>query len=250
MGRLYISDYQVDCRAIVFDKDGTLIDFYLVLESLFRSRLKAFVRYMGPGLERDFARIAGFDLESGRIDPGGPLNTATRKEEETLCAGLIYKRGYPFPEARDLAFRIFKEAEDSLDIGANLKPLPYAGELLEKLHSQGFLIALATGDGHARAQKMISLLGWSSYFDSIVGADEVPLPKPHPDFIFKCAQDLKVGPEEMIVIGDSCLDAQMGKNAGVKATVGVLTGTGTVEQLKKCFDFLIPDLSFVRTGNG
>jgi hypothetical protein len=42
----------------------------------------------------------------------------------------------------------------------------------------------------------------------------------------------------------------MGKNAGVKATVGVLTGTGTAEQLKKCFDFLVPDLSFVRTGNG
>ncbi|MGB9552796.1 MAG: hypothetical protein ACPL7L_00255, partial [bacterium] len=92
MGRLYISDYQIDCRAVIFDKDGTLIDYHLVLESLFRSRLHAFVHHLGPGVEKEFAQIAGYDLESGKIDPGGPLNTATRKEEEILCAGLIYKR--------------------------------------------------------------------------------------------------------------------------------------------------------------
>lgn len=246
MGRLKVLDNLIDCRAVIFDKDGTIIDYRLVLESLFRARARAFVSRFGPESEKDFARVCGYDLETGNIDPGGPLNTASRFEEEILCAGLIFQRGVPFPSARELAHQIFQEAEESLDIEANLRPLPHAEELLRELDSRDFLVVLATGDGTVRAQRMMSILDWGKYFDLIIGVDEVAHPKPHPDFIFKCSQRLGIPPGEMVVVGDSCLDALMGKNAGVKGTIGVLTGTGDYQQLKGCFDFVIPDLSFIK----
>lgn len=246
MGRLKVLDNLIECRAVVFDKDGTLIDYHLVLESLFRSRLEAFTRFFGKESEKDFAKICGYDLKTGSIDPGGPLNTASRREEEILCAGLIFEKGIPFPSARELAHQIFQEAEDSLDIETHLRPLPHAEELLRELNFKGFLIALATGDGSIRAERMISLLNWGNYFDLILGVDEVESPKPNPDFIFKCSQRLGVPPLEMVVVGDSCLDARMGKNARVGKTIGVLTGTGSLEQLQVCFDIVIPDLSLIK----
>ncbi len=246
MGQLKVLGDPIVCRAVVFDKDGTLIDHHLVLESLFRSRLQAFTRFLGKESENDFARICGYDLKTGKIDPWGPLNTASRKEEEILCAGLIFEKGIPFPSAREMASKIFQEAEDSLDIEAHLRPLPHAEELLRELDSKGFLIALATGDGSLRAERMMSLLNWGRYFDLILGVDEVESPKPNPDFILKCSQRLGVLPQDMVVVGDSCLDALMGKNAGVAKTIGVLTGTGSKEKLEECFDIVVPDLSFIK----
>lgn len=248
MIRLHIYDYFIPCRTVIFDKDGTLVDFHCVLESLFRARLDALIKALGPQVKDDFARNCGYNLHSGEIDPEGPLATAAKIEEETLCAGFIYQKGYPFPQAREIAARVFKEAEESLDIGVNLKPLSHAGETLRSLREQGFRVVLATGDGHDRAQRMMELLGWLPYFDLIIGVDEVGHPKPSPDMIFKCSQALNIPPEEMVVVGDSCLDSQMGKSAGVKATIGVATGPSTREKLESCFDIVIPDLSEIKVG--
>ncbi|MBW2356849.1 MAG: HAD family hydrolase [Deltaproteobacteria bacterium] len=52
-------------------------------------------------------------------------------------------------------------------------------------------------------------------FDLVVGALDVPRPKPHPDSLLKIAGHFAVAPEEMIFIGDSTLDAEASAAAGV-----------------------------------
>ena len=52
-------------------------------------------------------------------------------------------------------------------------------------------------------------------FDLVVGALDVPRPKPHPDSLLKIAAHFAVAPEAMIFIGDSTLDAEASVAAGV-----------------------------------
>ena len=53
-----------------------------------------------------------------------------------------------------------------------------------------------------------------SYFDTVVGCDEVPRSKPAPDGILKACERLGVAPSETIMIGDSRFDEGAAKAAG------------------------------------
>ena len=61
-------------------------------------------------------------------------------------------------------------------------------------------------------------------FSGIVGREDVEIRKPHPEPIHKCLGHLGLAPQETVYIGDSPIDIQAGKAAGVY-TIGVLTGT-------------------------
>jgi phosphoglycolate phosphatase len=49
--------------------------------------------------------------------------------------------------------------------------------------------------------------------------------KPAPDMIFKILEKTTLRPSETVMVGDSVSDMQMGRKAGVKACIGVLTGS-------------------------
>lgn len=248
MPRLRIHEREVSCRVVIFDKDGTLIDLRPVLRDLFYARLQVLEREVGHGLSSVFAQSCGYDPTREDLDPLGPLAVAARKEEEILCAGLLYRHGFPWPKARELAQLIFQEADKHLDVTKNLRPLPFAFEKLRELHAAGFLVALATGDGHQRTVQMLESLNWLPLFDLIVGVDEVLHPKPAPDLVWKCVEQLGVSTEDCLVVGDSCLDALMGKNAGVKYTIGVATGSQPASKLQECADLVIASLEEIEVG--
>ena len=53
-----------------------------------------------------------------------------------------------------------------------------------------------------------------SRFVSINGADNVPAPKPNPDGIFKCCEEMGLDPSKCVYIGDSPSDGKAAYNAG------------------------------------
>ncbi|MFP5213842.1 MAG: HAD family hydrolase [Acidobacteriota bacterium] len=53
------------------------------------------------------------------------------------------------------------------------------------------------------------------YFDLVVSASDVPMPKPHPDAMLKIFETFTVSPEEVIYIGDSAVDAAFASACGV-----------------------------------
>ena len=60
-------------------------------------------------------------------------------------------------------------------------------------------------------------------FGSILGADEVPKPKPYADGLWQVCQELNVDPKQCVYIGDSPSDGQAAKAAGMPA-IGVTWG--------------------------
>jgi len=242
MPKLIVQGQAMDCQVVVFDKDGTLIDGYGVLRSLVQSRMQVLERHFGPELVPLYARFCGYDPLTEQVDPLGPLAVAPCREEELVLATLLYQNGFTWPQAREQAARIFAEANAEIDITRGLKPLPFVRETLTALKQAGFHLALATGDGHDRAERMMRHLGWRELFELIVGVDQVERPKPAPDLVLHCAASFDVPAGEIVSIGDSCLDAEMGRRAGVRATIAVATGATSRETLAACADHVIDHL--------
>ena len=75
------------------------------------------------------------------------------------------------------------------------------------------------------ARRMLEVAGLASYFDAIVGGDEVDRPKPYPDLPRFSARALGVSPKSCVVVGDSPVDVLAGRSAGMW-TVAAMYGYG------------------------
>jgi len=97
---------------------------------------------------------------------------------------------------------------------------------------------------------VLSSLNFIGFFDAIVCAGEVHLPKPHPEMILTICQRLSIPPQETLFIGDTVTDMMMGKRAEVALTIGIVEGGVTPrEELEKVADVVfdsIRDLPFFR----
>jgi phosphoglycolate phosphatase-like HAD superfamily hydrolase len=75
-------------------------------------------------------------------------------------------------------------------------------------------------------------------FLSIHGADTVAKPKPNPDGIIQCCQEIGVDPRRCVYIGDSPSDGMAARAAGC-ISIGVLWGSHSHESLKQApFDHI------------
>jgi len=79
-------------------------------------------------------------------------------------------------------------------------------------------MTVGTGASKRSAEKILSTLGVSGYFDALVTADDVENHKPHPDTFLKCAELMQVSPEDCQVFEDGELGIQAAKTAGMKIT--------------------------------
>ena len=96
--------------------------------------------------------------------------------------------------------------------------LPGALELLEKLKSQGFKIAL--GSASKNSQKVLRQLNALEYFDVIGDGNSVAKSKPAPDVFLFAAEKLKLKPEECVVYEDAEAGVDAAKTGGFYA-VGI-----------------------------
>lgn len=95
---------------------------------------------------------------------------------------------------------------------------PTVRETLKYLKEEGYPMAIVTTKLLVAANVGLDVFDLQSYFDVVVGMDDVTLTKPDPEGIFKALTKLDC--QQGIMIGDNVSDIQAGKNAGIY-TVGV-----------------------------
>jgi len=88
-----------------------------------------------------------------------------------------------------------------------------AAELIAKLHSAGFMLAVATGKSRNGLNRALTYSGLGPYFSSTRCAGEC-FSKPHPQMLEELMEELSVKPERTLMIGDTTHDLQMALNAG------------------------------------
>ena len=115
------------------------------------------------------------------------------------------------------------------------------------LRDQDIKICLNTGYNKNIQNLLIDKLGLLDCIDDYISSEEVDRGRPYPYMIERLITRNNIDdPQEVIKIGDTIIDIKEGKNAGCK-TVGVLSGSGSKEELKKSNpDFIINNIMDLR----
>jgi phosphoglycolate phosphatase len=90
---------------------------------------------------------------------------------------------------------------------------PFLKQVLQNLRSS-YKTAIATNRSDTM-QAVLETYGLVEHFDLVVSALEVERPKPHPDPLFKIIDHFQLKPENLIYVGDSKVDEQAARAAGV-----------------------------------
>src|SRR4051812_17231618 len=119
--------------------------------------------------------------------------------------------------------------------GGGVKAIPGAADTFKWLRAQGIKVALNTGFDRPTANLILDAVGWrDGIADTIVTGDEVALGRPAPFLIFRSMETTGVtSVHEVMCVGDTVLDLEAGRNAGVRYVVGVLSGAHRKAQLEK-----------------
>lgn len=113
-------------------------------------------------------------------------------------------------------------------------PIAGAEEAIRKLRENGYLVAATTGFDREIVVPIFHRLGWEKYFAAIVASNDVSRGRPSPYMLFHAMETAQVDSVGAVMaVGDTPLDLQAASNAGLRGTVGVLSGAGTEEQLRR-----------------
>ena len=217
-------------EAILFDKDGTLVDIHHYWSSMIRIRADLIVkRWFARHHDRDVIECAlidamGVSQQSGRMKPEGPVGVKPRSfivdvAAETAC---IYGACVSNMEMERLFAEVDQATENELL--PLLRVLPGVESLLGQLGEAGVASVIVSTDITPRARKAMEVLSLDGCFKEIIGGDQVVNSKPATDLTELALQRLGCRPEHAVVIGDHPVDVMMGSAVGVGLNIGVLTG--------------------------
>lgn len=218
-------------RAILFDKDGTLLDFNATwLEFAGELALEAAGGITTRSLE--LLQAAGLDHETGKFRSGSAIAAGTSAD--------IISVFYPNSSGEEFRGLVADADRRALRVGfENAVPLPGALEALKSLHRSGFRLGVATNDSTAGAEQTLLSLGVAHLFDATFGYDAVANPKPAPDVVYAFADTVGVRPSEVVMVGDNAHDLEAANAAGAGAAIGVLSGNSTFDDLVALADAVL-----------
>ena len=221
-------------RAILFDKDGTLVDFD---------------RTWGPSAGAVMAHLAGDDADAlerlhevthylpseQRFLQTSPLIAGSSRQYGPLWADVL---GRP----SDIAF--FHEI-DQLFIAEGrryLTPIGSPARDLARLHEAGLPLGIATNDAEANARIQAELLGLTDMLQAIYGYDSGYGSKPAPGMIEAFCQLTGLPPSAVALVGDTHHDFATAKAAGA-ISVLVRCGPTPVDDFADQADLVVDNVA-------
>lgn len=221
-------------RAILFDKDGTLVDFqrtwgpatHTVMTKLCNGDAAAFERLAATSL---------YDPAEQRLLSGSPVVIET-----TYGYGKLWAQALGVPVTPEFIAHIdrlfFRETLH------HLTPMGDVKALLQDLRVRGYRLGLMTNDADANTRAQLRQLGLEQLLEFVAAYDSGYGHKPEADPVLAFARFANVAPAEIAVVGDSEHDLVAARAAGATA-VGVLSGPVPRERLEPHADVLIRSIA-------
>ena len=222
-------------HGVLFDKDGTLLDFNRTWLPIYRAAAAEFAAG-DASLAEALLTAHGFDADRGRFSGGSLLAAGNNRQ---IAAAWAAQCG------RDAEVDALAERLNAIfrDQGARAAtPVAGLGATLAALKTAGLRLGVATADSAAGIENTLRAFDVLPLFDFLAGYDSGHGVKPEPGMVLAFCRALGVEPAEVVVVGDNRHDIEMGRNAGAGLCVGVLTGTSTRAELEPLADLVLDDI--------
>lgn len=239
-------------KGILFDKDGTLMDFYsswvMVAMQLVDRLLEKLEIADNPAMKEKLLRSIG--VHDGKVDPKGYLASGTTRDlfeafvHELLKADLSQEKLDGLDDWMTEELYCLTKANRE-----NLKPTADLPHLLEQLRRHGMKIGIATADDRDSTKFFLDKIGIRSYFN-FIGTSDYYEKKPNPSMIQTFCEIANITAEEVAVAGDTVVDLQFAKNGSAGLAIGVLSGVSGSAELCGLADLIIDSVGDICTENG
>jgi phosphoglycolate phosphatase len=203
-------------KVILFDLDGTIIDSVDAITSTF---LYSFEKnnFDFQGTDEDIQALIGYPLDYMFENLGIP-------KKDVVYYVDTYKQRY-----RTISMEqtyLLQNAKKALEKAAKIARL-----------------GVVTTKTTKYTIPILENLAIDSYFETIIGMQEVQNPKPHPEPIYKALETMQIDKKkfDVYMIGDTKLDLIAANSAKIKG-IGVLSGFGTKKDLFQYSDLVFDDV--------
>lgn len=218
-------------RALLFDKDGTLLDF----QRTWGPWAAGFLAEMAGGDAGLLARMAqelGVDLRRGKVIAGSVIVAGTPDEIAAVLARLTGRADVAALERRMVA--------STREVA--VVPLVPLVPLLDGFARQGLRLGIATNDAEAVTRTQMQALGIDDRMDFIAGYDSGFGAKPGPGMCLAFADRIGLPRGSVAMIGDSLHDLEAAQAAGM-LRIAVASGPAPAADLAPYADVVLPDIS-------
>ena len=230
-------------KIVVFDKDGTLLNFDSFWVAITEWAIgDMLARIDAPGVTRE-EFLAALGVHDGTADIDGALCGGAYSTMGDVLYGVLAERGCSIEREKlfDVAISSFAEGMKRGSVIPDCKDLR---GVLQRIKDAGIKIMLVTNDNPSGAHTCLEALGIADMMDRIYADDGVHSSKPDPYYINEICREYGVDASAVVMVGDTGVDMQFARNAGARA-IGVAKTARNKEILMQYTDTVVHDVSFV-----
>lgn len=238
-------------KGILFDKDGTLIDFdkvwipatirvFAILSEKYNLEEYRIAAGMNDWMGSEDVPASEFllnkiGINDGMVDANGTFATKSLYDN-------IDEIAYLFPCS---LIELYIKVKDYFyqEITMKLESYPTftnVSDMFKTLIEKNIKIGIATTDEYESTRVCLHKLGVEdmvSIWATANNKDNMPV-KHNVELIYESAKRWKISPSEIAIVGDTPSDMQLA-NKGSAISIGVLSGTGRRSDLESCSQYII-----------
>lgn len=241
-----------EIRGILFDKDGTLLDFNSIWlpasNYLADNIIEKYCKGCNKNIKKELLRSIG--VENGTADGKGILASGTVYDIAEAFMKILEKNNitYNNEEISEMVPKLLNQ----FIINRNYDIIPTGNleKIFIKLKSKNIFIGLATSDTILSTEYCLKKLNIFQYFDFLGTSDGKYPPKPSPILLQNFCRITGLNENEVAVVGDTVTDMQFARNGNAGMAIGVYSGTSSAEELSETADLVYESVDSLIKADG
>lgn len=231
-------------RAIIFDKDGTLLDFDAFWVSVGKMATDMLLSRLGALNERKEITdetLLAYGICGGVTDIDGVICKGTYRQMSDIFCDVLAAHGVTV-DGDELYPMLLSAYGEAAQVGVVLPTAEGLREALLSLRSRGIKLFLVTTDKPDVTKRCLDSLEITELFDRIYCDDGIMPPKPAPDAIDDVISRFGIDRDGIIMVGDTMTDVRFARGGGIRV-IGVSANEKNAKRLRPHADAVIHDVT-------
>lgn len=203
---------QVD--GIIFDKDGTLLDFDAFWVKISIRAMEELLQTIGRTDIPVEELLTAFGVHDGVTDMNGVLCKGTYEQMGQIVCEILTRYGCRISN-EEATQRVIEAYNRNSGAGEVRSTCPELKQVLTELKAQGIRLAVATTDNKEITEICLKKLGIDALFDAVYTDDGIFPRKPDPYCVFDFCKRFAIPKERIVIVGDTMTDVRFAANAGI-----------------------------------